>query len=39
MLLFQAESLAVAEAIVERDPLVQNNCVIYQLHEWKIVVE
>ena len=39
MLLFWAESLAEAEAIVTQDPLVQNGCVKYELHEWKIVVE
>ena len=39
MLLFWAESMAEAEAIVAQDPLVQNNCVHYKLYEWKIVVE
>lgn len=39
MLLFEAESLEEARAIVERDPLVQNNCVKYQFHEWRILVE
>ena len=39
MLLFQAESLTEAEAIVAADPLIQNGCVTYELHEWKIVVE
>ncbi|WP_008312406.1 YciI family protein [Leptolyngbya sp. PCC 6406] len=39
MLLFQAESRSQAEAIVQRDPLVQNGCVEYELHEWRIVVE
>ena len=39
MLLFQASSLAVAQAIVDQDPLVQNGCVDYELHEWCIVVE
>ncbi|KKJ01155.1 YciI family protein [Prochlorothrix hollandica] len=38
MLLFKAESQAAAEAIVAQDPLVQNQCVIYELHEWHIVV-
>lgn len=38
MLLFQADSLAEAEAIVQRDPLIANHCVIYELHEWCIVV-
>ena len=39
MLLFQAASLSEAKAIVERDPLIQNGCVTYELHEWRIVVE
>ncbi|WP_414545227.1 YciI family protein [Nostoc sp. CCY0012] len=39
MLLFEAASRDEAEAIVALDPLVQNNCVSYQLYEWKIVVE
>jgi uncharacterized protein YciI len=38
MLLFQAESMAEAEAIVARDPLVINHCVKYKLHEWHIVM-
>jgi uncharacterized protein YciI len=37
MLLFTADSLAAAQAIVDRDPLVQNHCVTYDLHEWCIV--
>jgi len=36
--LFRAESRAEAEAIVAQDPLVQNQCVTYELHEWRIVV-
>jgi uncharacterized protein YciI len=39
MLLFEANSLAEAKLIVEKDPLVKNNCVEYELHEWRIVVE
>ncbi len=39
MLLFEADSLAEAEAIVAADPLIENNCVTYELHEWCIVVE
>ncbi len=39
MLLFEAKSLAEAETIVREDPLVKNNCVNYELHEWRIVVE
>ncbi|BAY13569.1 YciI family protein [Calothrix sp. NIES-2098] len=39
MMLFEAESMDEAQAIVALDPLVQNGCVNYQLHEWRIVVE
>lgn len=39
MLLFQAASLAEAQAIVAQDPLIQNGCVYYELHEWCVVVE
>lgn len=39
MLLFEADSLEEAIAIVAQDPLVQNNCVKYVLHEWRIVAE
>ena len=28
-----------AKEIVARDPLVQNHCVTYVLHEWRIIVE
>jgi uncharacterized protein YciI len=39
MLVFQADSLEEAKAIVAQDPLIQNGCVEYELHEWRIVVE
>jgi len=39
MLLFWADSLEQARAIVEQDPLICNGCVSYELHEWHIVVE
>ncbi len=39
MLIFEASSLAEAQAIILQDPLIKNNCVRYELHEWKIVVE
>ncbi len=39
MMLFQATDLEEAKAIVEADPLIQNRCVDYQLHEWCVVVE
>jgi uncharacterized protein YciI len=39
MLMFEASSLEEAKAIVARDPLVKNNCVKYELHQWCIVVE
>ncbi|WP_017306461.1 YciI family protein [Spirulina subsalsa] len=39
MLIFEAASLKEAQAIVEADPLIQNHCVEYTLHEWCVVVE
>jgi uncharacterized protein YciI len=39
MLLFEANSLEEAKAIVAQDPLIQNHCVEHELHEWRIVVE
>lgn len=39
MLLFEADSIDEAQAIVARDPLVQNNCVEYELHEWCLIVQ
>lgn len=39
MLLFHAADRQEAEAIVKQDPLIQNGCVAYELHEWCIVVE
>ena len=37
MLLFEAKSLEEAQQIIENDPLIKNNCVEYDLHEWVIV--
>jgi uncharacterized protein YciI len=39
MMLFQANSMAEAEAIVAQDPLIKSGCVKYELYEWRIVVE
>jgi uncharacterized protein YciI len=39
MLLFEAASLEEANALVAQDPLVQNQCVKYKIHEWCIIVE
>ena len=39
MLLFEASCLEEAKKIVAQDPLIKNNCVSYELHQWKIVVE
>ena len=39
MLIFKADSIAQAQDIVNRDPLIINGCVKYELHEWCIVVE
>lgn len=39
MLLFEADSLDTAKAIIAKDPLIQNNCVEYELHEWCLIVQ
>ncbi len=39
MLLFEAATLDEAKAIVAQDPLVYNNCVKYQLHEWCMIAQ
>ena len=39
MLLFEASSLQEAKEIVAHDPLIENACVDYELHEWRIVVQ
>ena len=39
MLLFQADSLDDAKAIGDADPLIKNQCVDYELHEWRLVVD
>lgn len=39
MMVFCAASMDEAQAIVERDPLIQNGCVSYKLYEWRVVVE
>ena len=39
MLLFEADSMDEAKAIVAQDPLIQNYCVKYVLHEWRLIVE
>lgn len=39
MMIFEAESMEQASAIIAADPLVQNGCVNYQLYEWRIVME
>ncbi|MGB3493953.1 MAG: YciI family protein [Elainellaceae cyanobacterium] len=39
MLLFQADDLDAARAIVLNDPLIKTGCVDYDLHEWCIVVQ
>jgi uncharacterized protein YciI len=38
MMLFQAASLEEAQQIVNADPLVQNGCVDYKLHQWCVVL-
>ncbi|MGF1487228.1 MAG: YciI family protein [Prochloraceae cyanobacterium] len=39
MLLFEASSLEEARQIIALDPLIANDCVKYQLHQWCVVVE
>ncbi|MFM5890549.1 MAG: YciI family protein [Dolichospermum sp.] len=39
MMLFEAESMQEAQAIVAADPLIENDCVNYQLFQWQIVLE
>jgi hypothetical protein len=39
MLLFKANDIDHATAIVAEDPLVKAGCVNFELHEWVIVVE
>ena len=39
MLIFTADSLEDAKDIIAQDPLIINECVTYELHEWCIVVE
>lgn len=39
MMLFMAADLEEARTIVSQDPLIQNGCVDYQIHEWRIVIE
>ncbi len=38
MLQFEADSLEEAQKIVAQDPLIINNCVTYELHEWRVVI-
>jgi uncharacterized protein YciI len=39
MLIFRANSMDEAQAIVAADPLIKHHCVDYELHEWRVVVE
>ncbi len=39
MLIFEADSLEEAQNIVAQDPLIENGCVEYELHQWCIVLE
>ena len=34
MLIFEADSWETAESLVKQDPLIENCCVDYDLHEW-----
>ena len=37
MMIFVAENLDEAEEIVLNDPLIKNNCVEFELHQWNVV--
>lgn len=37
MLMFEAESMAEAEAIVAEDPLIKNGCVTFEIYQWCVV--
>ncbi len=39
MMIFEAESMEQAQAIVKEDPLIKNGCVDYQLYEWCLVAQ
>jgi uncharacterized protein YciI len=39
MLLFEADDMDQAQALIARDPLVINGCVHYKIYEWCVVVE
>ena len=39
MLIFEATDMIEAQEIIANDPLIKNECVSYELHEWKIVVD
>lgn len=39
MLTFRADSMDEAKKIIEADPLIANDCVRYELHEWCLVAE
>ena len=39
MMIFEAASMAEAQVIVQNDPLIKNNCVKYELHQWCVVEE
>jgi uncharacterized protein YciI len=38
MMLFEASSLAEAQQLISADPLIQNHCVEYDLHEWCVIM-
>ena len=37
MLLFEAQSMEEAREIVAQDPLIENNCVSYEIFQWCVV--
>lgn len=38
MMIFKADSREQADSIVQNDPLIANNCVEFELHQWNLVV-
>jgi hypothetical protein len=39
MLLFYADSLDQAKELIAQDPLIKMQCVEFELHEWRVIVE
>ena len=39
LLIFEAKDYVSAQAIIEKDPMIKNELVIWDLHEWKSIDE